>query len=63
MIFIELLQSFGGADWIRMRARLAPAQVFRGIILPTPALPGGRWGRAFFAVRVFKLVHKKRDND
>ena len=22
-------------------------------------LPGGRWGRAFFAVHVFKLVHKK----
>lgn len=50
MIFIELLQYFGGADGARTRARLAPARVIRDIPLPSPTLPGGRWGRAFFGI-------------
>lgn len=57
-----LFQSFfvSGADGARTRARLAPARVFREITLPSPTLPGGNWGRGVFAVRVFKLVHKKK---
>ena len=55
MIFMELLQSFGGADGARTRARLAPARVFREITLPSPTLQR----RAHTMRRVHTMVGKK----